>query len=255
MLRVAALVLLILLPAWSGCLGGDAEGGDRLAQPTDRPIVVPTRTPTRAPTGPVANLSDPGYVVTAPWRVGDGWDYVSNQSHERRVRVVDQRFSGGVTVFVVETTQLKSTGEVQSVTRAWVDSKEWRMLNRTDELGATDRYQPGVPLRQYKNASAPYNHTRTDVGGNIMGSASTVLYSRLFPSHQTLQFPWGYVEAKRVEELTVSRATNGERAEQTVTRWVHKDYLNDVQFTLPGGETYKLTAVKAGEFRRGELAS
>lgn len=251
-MRATALAWLLLAPAAvSGCLGDDGEG-EQLAQPTSASIVIPRAATPRPPT--VFNTSDPGYVVEGSWRMGDGWDYESNRSHLRRIRVLDQRLIDGSTKLLLETTDLSSSGTVQSVTRAWVDPRGWLVLNETDERGGQSRYTPGLPLRFWRNATTSYEHARVDATGRVLSNETVTLFSRYFAGHQTLQFPWGYVEAKRVEHLTSVRVGDGPRSESIVVHWVHEDYLNDVQFQLPDGETYKLTAARAGDFRRGQLA-
>lgn len=248
-----ALVLASLLFAsgLAGCFGND-EHSDRLAQPTDEPISVPTRPPPRQPT--IAyNFSDPGYRVDALWRVGDGWDYQSNQSHVRRLRVVDSRLANGTTYYLIE----EKVGQVDMppsrTTIAWVDGRQWLLLNVTDVDGGEDRYRPGIPLRYYRNGSFAFEHTRTEGSGRVSGNASLTVQSRLFSTHQTILFPWGYVEAKRVEQTAFVRG--GDREGATTLHWIHRDYANDVQYQLPGGETFKITAAKVGEFRRGTLGS
>ena len=250
-MRVAVVALLLLVvPTLSGCLGGAEDDG--LAKPTDKPIVVP---PTRAtPTPPrTFNTSDPGYVVDASWRIGDGWDYLSDKENVRRVRVLDQRLVNGATLFMLETTRVAKGGAVESVNVSWVDPRGWLLLNDTAQSGAGDRYQPGMPVRFWRNATVSFEHVRLGVGGGVVGNDTMTIFSRLFPTHQTLQFPWGYVEAKRVEHLVATTRSDGSRTEQTIVHWMHKDYLNDVQFALADGETYTLTAARAGEFRRGQL--
>lgn len=250
-LRALALVMLLVGPALSGCF--DADEGEILARPTDTSPGVPT---TRAPTGPTVrfNTSDPGYRVDAPWRLGDGWDYASNGSSVRRVRVIDQRLLDDSTKFLLETTDLGQGGAVERVVRAWVDPRTWVIVNETDASGGVDRYQPGLPVRFWRNATASYAHERADARGATIFTENVTIASRLYGTHQTLLFPWGYVEAKKVEHLTTARSPGGERREGMTTYWVHSDYLNAVQFQLPDGELFKLTAARAGDFRRGQLA-
>lgn len=248
--RPLALVLLLLAPTLGGCLGGSEN--EELAKPTDKPIVVPSPRPT-APPPQVFNTSDPGYRVEGAWRIGDGWDYESNHSNVRRVRVLDQRLVNGTQLYLLETTQLTKEGAVGSITRSWVDPRGWLLLNETDERGAGTRYHPGMPLRFFRNSTVTYEVARLAEGGAPVANATVTLASRLFPQHQTLLFPWGYVEARRVEHIVTTRGDGGNGTETTV-RWVHRDYLNEVRFQLPSGETYSLTAARAGDFRRGQLA-
>lgn len=245
-----ALALLLFAPTLSGCFDKDDEV---LAKPTDTPVVVPTSRPT-PPRPAVFNTSDPGYRVETPWTIGDGWDYESNRSHVKRVRVLDLRLMNGSQKFLLETTDLDDKGSVQRVARSWVDPRGWLLLNDTIESGAGDRYQPGMPLRFWRNSTVTFDHARLGPGGTTASNETITIFARLFPTHQTLLFRWGYVEAKRVEHLVVTKQPDGTRAEKTLVHWVHKDYLNDVQFQTADGELYTLVAARAGEFRRGQLA-
>lgn len=251
-LRASLLLVLLASGAFAGCF--DDEPDRPLAQPTDEPPQVPTRPSPRAPT--IAyNFSDPGYRVDAPWRVGDGWDYESNESRFRRVRVVDSRLASGTTFYVLE----EKTGEIglppSRTTLSWVEGRQWLLLNASDVAGE-DRYQPGLPLRYFRNGSFAFNHTRVETSGRVSLNESIAVQSRLAAQHTTILIPaWGYVEAKRIDQIATVRGSAGDRTQATTVHWVHRDYANDVQYQLPSGETYKLTAVKVGDFRRGTLQS
>lgn len=250
-MRALLLVAVFLVPTLAGCFSGDE--GPRLAQPTDKPPVIPSSGPP-PPTASTFNLSDPGYRVTASWRAGDGWDYLSNQSHFRRVRILDSRVMNGATFYMMEEKTGKTDGPSEQRVVSWVDSRGWLILNATDDTGGVDTYKPGISLRFYKNGSFTYDHTRVEGSGRKSADENVTVASRLYGPHTTLQYSWGYVEAKRVEQKTIVRS--GEtRVESITMHYVHKDYLNDVQYTLPSGETFKLTAVKAGDFRRGTLST
>lgn len=243
-------MLILVAPATSGCL---AKEDEILAKPTDAPIVVPASRPT-PPRPTVFNTSDPGYQVDAAWKIGDGWDYDSNRSQVRRVRVLDLRLVDDSQKYLLETTDLTDTGAVERITRQWVDPRGWLLLNETAEDGSGARYQPGMPLRFWRNGTVSYDQVRLASGGQNIGNQTITMHARLFPAHQTLLLPWGYVEAKRVEHLIVTKRADGSRTERTEVHWVHKDYLGDVQFQTSEGELYTLVAVKAGDFRRGRLA-
>lgn len=252
-MRWLALLVLLLAPAWTGCLGGPEEE-QRLAQPTSSPIVVPRSPPPRQPTV-TYNFTDPGYRMTAPWRAGDGWDYESNQSHVRHMRVLDSRLVNGSTWYIVEERSGKTGMPTERTVISWVNGRDYSQVNATDDTGGKDSYQPGIQLRFFKNGSYGYNHTRVEGSGRKSVDEQVGVQSRLHGQHSSLLFPWGYVEAKRVEQTTIARAGAGaNRTESVTTHWVHKDYLHDVQYQLPSGETFKLTAVKAGDFRRGTLS-
>lgn len=243
----ALLVAVLVLPL-AGCLEGDE--GPRLAQPTDKPLVLPNDEPVR-PTGARYDLNDPGYVVTGSWRVGDGWDYESNKSSYRRLRVVDERKEGVVTYFRVEETSGRVGSSATLKRSLWVDGRAWLVVNATSGA-ASEAWKPGLPLRHWRNASTTFDHTTTSSGATA--SESVQLTSRLLPNPQSVLFPWGYVEAKRVEQRLVTRGANNATAVSIETHWPHRDYLNDVQY-LVDGELFKLTGARVGDFRRGTLAT
>jgi hypothetical protein len=233
-------------------LGGGGGEEDRLAVPTDRPIVVPSRPP--GSSSVTLNMSDPGYRMNGSWRVGDGWDYESDAGRVFRVRVVEQRnVSGGAHFLVEERLGAKGSSSL-AVNASWIDGRSWVRLNATAPTGVGERYQPGEPLRLFRNATIGYNVTRVDAEGRTLANLTVAHYSRLRPTHQTLLFSWGYLETRVVEEIAVTRLETGQRAQANSTRWVHADYLNDVQFETPAGETFKLVSARAGDVRRGTLA-
>lgn len=249
-LRVLVLLLLVALPV--GCLGKE-ESGERLAQPVSSPIVVPTRVTPTTP-GEILDPNDPGYRMNGTWRVGDGWDYASDRGRVLRVRVVDEILVPGGKHLLVEE-RLGPTNGTLAVNRTWIDASDWRRVNTTEASGAQVRYQPGAPLRQLRNTTASYNVTRVDAGGHVLATATATLYTRLRPAHDTILLPSGYVEARVVDQIVVTRQESGARMQENSTRWVHADYQNDVQIQLPNGETFTLTAARVGEFRRGTLTS
>lgn len=236
---------LLVLP-FAGCLGG--EEGPRLAQPTDKPLVLPNDEPAR-PTGARYDLNDPGYVVTGAWRVGDGWDYESNHSNFRRVRVIDERHDGTATFFLIEETRGKVGASSVTKRTVWVDGSAWAVLNATS-ASTSESWRHGLPLRHWRNATTSYEHVVTTNG--VRSNATVQLTSRLLPNHQTVLFPWGYVEAKRVEQRLVTRANNVTTV-ALETHWPHRDYLNDVQYVVKD-EMFKLTGARVGDLRRGTLA-
>lgn len=253
-LRAALLVLLVApFAAVAGCF----DGGDEppLAQPTTSPVSIPSRPVPATPTV-VFNFSDPGYVMNGSWRVGDGWDYESNRSSYRKMRVVDSRVVGDRTDFLVEETFGIIGNAPRSRTSVWVDGGNWTRLNETDFLGTSVVYQPGQPLRYHKNGTFGYNETAYSPRGVAVEKREVAATSRLV-GRQTLLFPWGYVEAAKVEHRMVTR--EGEALSRTlVTRWVHRDYLNDVRIHVDGGdggEVFVLVAAQVGDLRRGSLRS
>lgn len=242
----------------AGCLGGEPEEPDPdtpRAVPTNRPISVPIGRPPTPP--PTVNFDDPGYAVEGTWRVGDGWDYESNQSRKMQMRVVETRVLSNTNVFLLQTTRLDAAGKVEAVTKTWVEGRTWSRVNHTDERGNLDRFFPGAPLRFYKNGTATFNHTRFDPAGKLIANETIKLQAYLHPGHETIQAKFGeYYETRKVEQLTTATAkeSDGVRSRTLVTRWVHRSVLNDVAFQLESGEKYVLTAYKAADTRRGTLA-
>lgn len=254
--RSLALLALLLapLPALTGCLGawsdpadGDGEG-PRLAVPTDKPALPPSRpTPQEAP----VNFSDPGYVMRGNWSVGDGWDYESNRSHFVRLRVVEARVVGeNRTDYRVE----ERTGIVGNAPRThvtyWVRGDTWTRVNMTDHVGnLVTTFEPGEPLRHHFNGTYRYNRTLGD--GRAVHERASVVANTRYADRQTLLFPWGYVETGRVEHRVVT-SIDGKITRTFVAHWVHRDYLNSVQFQVDD-ELFTLTAAQVGGMRRGTL--
>lgn len=254
-LRRALLLLALLTPvaALAGCLDSDDEERPLLV-PTNSSVGIPRATPPVTPTV-VYNFSDPGYVMEGQWRVGDGWDYESNRSNFRKVRVLDARFVNGTVHYLLEEKIGKVGNPSRGRTLEWVEGTNWTRLNRTDIAGTRAVFEPGQPLRFLKNGTYSYNVTFFDAGGTVRERHEVAANSRLV-GRQTLLFPWGYVEAAKVEHRVSTRV--GETITRTlVTGFVHRDYLNDVRYviddTAGNVEAYTLVAAQVGDLRRGTL--
>lgn len=242
---------LLLLPivAIAGCTEEEAP---LLAQPTDEVPVPSQPTVAATPTAPV-DFDDPGLVLNGTWQVGDEWDYSSNRSAVRQVRVVARYTQDGVPHFLVAD-RVDRPGQIPDVRRYVVNGVTWMKVNTTDDQGYTQEYDPGIPLRQNRNSTYFYNislHGRTTPTVPIASVAATTRY----PSNATLQYPWGFVEAARIEHrITVRPEGKDDLQRSIIVRYVAADFLNDVLF-VEAEETWKLTAAQVGDFRRGQLLS
>lgn len=240
---VLLLVLVGVTPVLAGCLGG-TDGGPRLAEPTDQlPFpTVASRPPTVTP-----DFADPGYVMETPWQLGDGWDYESNLSNYRTVRVVEMRYVRSTLMARVEETAGVIGNPPKSTVSMWVDTTNWTRVNATDGLGAQLIYRPYAPLRANLNGSYGYNESvLTPEGPQLV---MRYLARTTFPGRNIVTLPWGNVEAARIEHRITSLNAKGEQERTLVTHWVHRDFANDVKYDIDGQESYRLVAFKVGDRR------
>lgn len=233
----------------SGCF--KSGGDEQLAQPTDR-VQIPTiaRPSPPTPTAP-PDLDDPGYILNGTWHVGDEWDYRSNNSAARQLRVAASFTYRGLPHFIlIERTD--RPGQIPTYKREIVQAKDWLLRNTTDDQGIVQEFSPGVPLRQANNSTYFYNvsaHGR-NIPAQFVGSVAA---TTRFPTTVTLQFPWGFVEAARIEHRVTLRPPGSQETQRTIeVRFPAKDYLNDVQYS-EGSDVWKLVACQVGDFRRGTL--
>ena len=241
---VRALVLLglLLAPALAGCLEDEPEG-PRLAQPTSVPAgpSVPT-----APSNPVVklNYSDPGYVMTTPWKVGDGWDWESNHSRFRTMRVLESRNVSGHAHFLIEETAGKVGNPANARSRSWVNATSWAKVNTTDVLGWLSVYAPGVPLRAHRNGTYNYTETRFDDQGRKVdnfSSYATVVYV----NHDVvIRLPWSQVATGKLDHRIITLDKDRKEARVQVTHWVSREYANDISFQINLDERFTLSAAR-----------
>jgi hypothetical protein len=233
----------------SGCLF-PKEDGPRLAQPTDV-VRVPSPNLTTPPTVSAVNFTDPGYVVNGTWRPGDEWDYESNNSGFRQVYVLANFTSKGKHYHLVSERTARP-GQIDNLRRFVVDRDTWLEVNSTDDRGATQFYDPGIPLRQHDNGTYFYNITYVARNAPLQKIASAAASTR-YPTKQTILFPWGFVEAARIEHRITLRAEGSADTQRSiVSHFVAAEYQNDVQ-TIGADDTWKLVAAKVGDFRRGTV--
>jgi hypothetical protein len=183
--------------------------------------------------------------VTDPWRVGDGWDYLSNQSHFHTVRVLQARVENGTRLYQIEETNGITGNKAQIRTRTWVNGDACARINQSYVGGqvfiafappaADVRYFHNGTLSYVANTSAPGTTTRTFYQVNVR-----------YRGLETLRFSWGNVQAGRVE-LFATRTENNETRFELTVRHVAREYLNDAQYQLPSGETFRLVAARAGD--------
>jgi hypothetical protein len=250
-MRALAPVLLFAGIALAGCFDGD-EDKPRLAVPTDVPAgpTVPA-----TPSNPVIrlNFSDPGYRMNGTWRVGDGWDWESDQGRFRTSRVVEARQVGNATHFLVEETLGKVGSAPNARSRTWVDGSTWMRVNATDIQGGFTTFSPGVPLRFTYNGSYNYTEQRHDNLGRRTENATLYANVAYVNNAVVVRLPWGNVATAKLEHRIVAVDESKAQTRTQITRWVARDYQNEVQYQLDLGETYTLTAAKVGDRLYREL--
>jgi hypothetical protein len=261
--RPLALLALLLAPTLGGCLG-DAEEAPRLAQPTDGPAEVPGRDATgpgprggganATPPTPAVNFSDPGYVMTGDWHVGDAWYYESNASpwRYRSMRVLDMRVEPNRTLYDVEEAfgliGQAPTARVVTV----VDGTNWSRLRAADEKDTRILYEPSAAtLRLFRNASAAWNETGVSPHGISWRDRHVV--NAHYQGLETVALGWATVRAGRVEHRDFVTDAAGERRQVVVVRWVDRDVLNDVAIQTDVGPTYTLVGARVAGREMGRL--
>jgi len=241
-----ALALLLLLPL-AGCLTGDDGDGEgpRLAQPTDAPAEVPRRVANDTRPDPARpDFDDPGFVLNAPWRPGDAWDWESAERW-RSLRVLEERTVDGRAYLRV--LQANSTLRPGLVTKLewWVDARTYAKVNQTNVVNARDAtFTPPAPgLRAFQNASLAYNETGEPRNATVR---TNVWYSGV----ERTQSVWGTVETGHVEHRIVR--TGHDPARVLLVRHVSRLYGNDVAYE-ENDERFRLVAVRFGGMERGVL--
>lgn len=244
-LRAVLLVLLFAGLGLAGCFDGGG-GKPRLAVPTN---VTAGPTVPVTPSNPVIrlNFSDPGYRMNGTWRVGDGWDWESDLGSYRTSRVLEARQVGNATHFLVEETQGKVGNPPNARGRMWVNGSSWLRLNATDVQGGLTAFSPGVPLRFTYNGSYNYTHQRRDPAGRLVENATVYANVAYVNNGVVVRLPWGNVATAKLEHRIVSVDASKAQNRTQITRWVSRDYQNEVQYQIDLGETYTLAAAKVGD--------
>lgn len=185
--------------------------------------------------------------------MGDEWDYESNTSAVRQVRVSAAFTYQGLPHYLV-TERTDRQGHIPSVRRYIVQGEDWLMRNTTDSRGYTQEYDPGIPLRLNRNATYFYNVSVRSRESELLPIAAVAGTTR-YPANVTLQFPWGFVEAAKIEHRIAIRPKVGEDqslVRQVVIHYPSAEFLNDVMI-MEKDETWRLIAAKVGDFQRGRL--
>lgn len=250
--RARTLLLLALLAPLAGCAEDDWAQGHRLAEPTEAPAFPPSPTP---PSPQPVDLRDPGYEMASTWRVGDGWDYVSNSTpgqHFRNLRVVEERVQDGRRLVRVDESYGTLGNRASSRSSYWVDTTNFTRLNTTDMLGGLSVHEPPAPLRYFRNGSYAYNTTDYTSDGRVAGQ-SRVVANSVYRGEEPVPMTWGNILAGKVEHRIVAvTAAGNERT--LVTYWVWDEAAAPVAIDYDGEERFRLVAFKAGENARSVLA-
>lgn len=210
----------------SGCFGDSTEAG--LAVPTWTTVYPPVPKPEDAPRIKY-NSSDPGYNITLPWHVGDGWDWESNGTPRqfRTLRVLEAYESpNGSVVYRVEETFGAVGNRASARLTQYVDGTRWELLNATADTGTTTDFSPAKPVRFYRNATFSYNETVDDKILKVRTERSWFTYSFVEPDWSIVRLSWGQVGAFRVVHDSFS--DNG--AQSRVTFWVSPEHANPVRY-------------------------
>ena len=243
--RALGLLALLLLPGLAGCFGDDGNGA-RLAVPTN---VTAGPTQPTLPTNEVVVLDfkDPGYAMNATWQVGDGWDWESNESRYRTMRVLEAKAVGNRTHYLVEETSGRIGNPPNARQRAWVEGGTWLRLNLTDVAGWLTVYTPGLPHRYTRNGTYNYTETVYDNLGRRVENHTVYANVAYVNNGVVIRVPWGNVATAKFDHRTVV-VDNADKSQTRtlVTRWMSRDLANDVQVTYDHGETYTLVAAKVG---------
>lgn len=199
------------------------------------------------------DFKDPGYNMTTPWQVGDGWDWESNHSRYRTMRVVGSRDVNGHTHFQVLETSGKIGNPPNTRVTGWVNATSWLRVNATDVQGWLTTFTPGMPLRYLRNGSYSYNETRFDGSGEEQGKLSVLANVAYVNNGVVVRLPWGNTATGKLDHRVLSLAADRTQTRTQITHWVSRDYAQSVQFQINLDETYVLVAAKVGNRTHREL--
>lgn len=231
-MRLALLLVAVLAaPLFSGCFADECP---TCAQPTTT-ISPPIPTPPTKALPP--NYNDAGFVMTQGWHVGDQWDYTSNLTNQRTVKIVGQaNVSGKLRWQMLEV--LTTRGKTTRAT-SWVLDGNFTRVNLTSDSGVTQTYSPYPPVRILRNASYSYNVTTI-----IPPEAPTtraIAVKTQFTGQSVRALPWGNTIAGRIEETDKSGGS-----QSRIVHWPSRDYANDAFFVV-NDEEFGLVAAHVGD--------
>lgn len=246
-LRTTLIVLCLTLPALAGCSTPE-EPCPTCATPTDKPAECPNCTP---PTAKPPDLKDPGYIVTTPWRVGDGWDYYSNQSRYHSDRVIESRVANDTTYFLIDQAVGLIGNAPQQHIRTWYDATNWTRLNVTYPGGTImTNYTVPLPERFYKNGTFSYNQSDGNRGTTLRYA---LVVNVFFAGYETVALPWGSTRAGHVEYRALRTTEDGTTTREFTVRYPSAEYGKDVQYHTVSGEVFKLVAARVGDKSYGTM--
>ena len=244
-LRALVPVVLLLAPVLAGCF--DADDGPRLAQPTDKPA-GPSPPPSPTPETVVLDYNDPGYRMAdaTPWKVGDGWDWESDKGRFRTMRVVESRNVSGATHWRIEETAGRTGNPPDGRSTSWVNGSSWMRVNTTDVLGGLTTFRPGIPLRHTWNGSYNYTEQRHDAQGRRLENFSVYANVAYVNNDVVLRLHWGaQVATAKFDHRILTVDKDRAQTRTLLTKWVSRDYANDVQWRV-NDETFVRVAAKVG---------
>lgn len=243
--RALLLLVLLALPALAGCFGDDETDGVRLARPTNV-TAGPKIPPILSNPVIVLDYDDPGYRMASNWSPGDGWDWESNLSRYRTMRVLEAVPADGRTLYLVEETFGHVGNPPNARQRSWVDGGAWTRTNLTDSQRFTTLFTPGEPLRYAKNGSYNYTERTYDPAGRMTENRTVYTNVAYVNNGVIIKLPWGNVATAKFDDRTLTVDPVNGRNRHLVTRWINDDLANLVQWQLNYGEAYTLTAAKVG---------
>jgi hypothetical protein len=254
--RIVACVAALIVPALAGCLGSDtpaadATNGPRLAQPTTKTPEVPAFANRTLP-NETPDFSDVGYILTPNWAVGDEWDYVSNQSNYRNVKVVREERVGEKRYLVVEE-EGSRLGNAPRWRGVWyLDPTTNLRLNFTFTTGFDSYvYGPGKPDDFYfKNGTFAYNETKFQHGTEVL--KLVIRANSFFAGYETVPLMWGKTTVGRVEHRVLKTDAEGNSFRELYVHFPVRDYGADAQYQLPSEELWRVIYVKHGDVELGE---
>lgn len=244
--RPAILIVTLLFASpLTGCLG-EEESGPRLATPTDKPPTVPDRTPPPPPKRGIEDpdFTDPGFRFNATWREGDGWDWDSNDSRWRSVRVVEVANVSNRTLVRVDQVDGEYRGAAPIRSMMWFDASDWTRINSSAAGKVTTFTPPPADARLYRNATMFWNQT-------LEGARTAVAVNSWYSGFDSVGLPWGTFRVGHVEHRVTAVGPEG-ASRALIVREPSNVIGNDARFSV-NGEVYLITGAKFGNLTLGSL--